>query len=354
MIRDDDRLLFASSTSLTTTTTTTSAIKIPIEDTRELADFKGITFSGYKLTDVLKQLLQSLEKSQIETSCYWVAELVCSGHFVEIWETFAYFYSKFIHGADGALAVYLGRKLAEFKIQLKMDGFQVPPLEYRNKADIRVLYSTVAYRLASCRRISTIEEVKFTKSEFEFAYMMTMLSPIPFRFSSSLSDSNLSLFGGLELPLKELFWQIEERNIVRARYWLFWIMEYAISNKSVERLGEDLIWTIWKFVVNKSRVKAEEEEEEDQMEKKMVTSLLALFKFNLQKSGKSKWTKMSHVQWNRRKFLLLFAIHLVADVHLLNARSESNNPDEFQQHSHMHKMMEGIYFQIRKQNRNKN
>ena len=70
---------------------------IEINDIRSSSEFKGYSFSNYKKSEVKKQFIESMLSKKIEPACYWCSELLCAGHFTELWEIILYYTAKYIH-----------------------------------------------------------------------------------------------------------------------------------------------------------------------------------------------------------------------------------------------------------------
>lgn len=54
-------------------------IEFSINDPRLKKDFKGITISGYKRTDVVNVFYNSLFNTELENACRWAVELHSTG-----------------------------------------------------------------------------------------------------------------------------------------------------------------------------------------------------------------------------------------------------------------------------------
>jgi hypothetical protein len=63
-----------------------------INDVRAPGELKGVSFSNYKKTDVKNQFIDNMLKGKVEPACYWGAELVCAGHYLELWENILYYW----------------------------------------------------------------------------------------------------------------------------------------------------------------------------------------------------------------------------------------------------------------------
>ena len=107
-----------------------------INDIRTNKDFQSFTFSNYKKSEVKKQLLNDMFKGKIENSCYWTTELICAGHFMDIWELILYYTCKHIHLGNPMLPAYINLRFQNFKEILNL-GYVNNELAMRNNDKVR-------------------------------------------------------------------------------------------------------------------------------------------------------------------------------------------------------------------------
>ena len=114
---------------------------IEINDIRTPIEFRGISFSEFKKTDVRKQLIEAMLKGKVEPACYWSAELICAGHLGDLWEIVINYMAKHIHLGNPKLAIYLKMRYENFR-NIMMQGIHISELEVRNDDKIRKLFFT--------------------------------------------------------------------------------------------------------------------------------------------------------------------------------------------------------------------
>ena len=260
-----------------------------INDMRGAAEFRGITFSKFKKTDVVKELFNSLIHSRIEPACYWSAELICAGHYGDIWETIILFYSKHIHTGNPKVAIYLELRINNFR-DLVNNGFKNEELRLRNNSRIRRLFCEIMCVLCDAKRRHSFDNIKILKD--------AMPMKAPTNDISLLKDDPDELL----IPLNEISYNINSKNCLGACHWIEWILE--LKNKSCERrmynvepkLQMDIIWPLWDLFV------LEAAKNTNKLVPKVVASLLTLFTL-----------KYSTGCVRRRKYLLYFAVSLLCD-----------------------------------------
>ena len=95
-----------------------------INDKRVISDFRNITFSNYKKNVAKKELTKTLYESKVEDSCYWSSELICAGHFSDLWDIIIIFTSRFINIGNPKLPIYLDLIFKNLKYLLVVEKLQ--------------------------------------------------------------------------------------------------------------------------------------------------------------------------------------------------------------------------------------
>ena len=296
-----------------------------INDKRSSSEFKGITFSKFQKSKVKGELINSLIKSKIEPACYWTAELICAGHYSDLWEIILMFIGRYIHLGNPKLPIYISMRFKSFK-EIISNGYAGNELSMRNNIKIRHLFAEVISVLCHSRKKHSLEAIKIEKNdEFNIADMASRLKAPAVTYVQDIFklDDPKELF----IAINEFAYHItkESKNSVSSCYWLEWILEYETLCKHKKELciGEsrqiapiqdkfknDIIWIVWEVILRECN------NTKNPLIIKIVNALLEIFSIKYS-SGVKK----------RRKFLIYFAISILTEpfdltIDIINNKKE--------------------------------
>ena len=280
-----------------------------INDIRTMQDFRISSFSKYKKTEVSKAFLQSLIDIKKENACYWCAEMVCTGMFLELWNVIINFMSKYIYIGNPQLPKYISKRIEDFK-KIVNNGYVGYELQLRNKTEIRKLFVEIVGIILSSKRKNPLSPIKLKEADFTIVVM-----------SQKFNAKDTSLLENIYLKddPKETFMAFNEfayniskmiSNSLTSCYWIEWIIEYeAICKRkkikcSCERrtfanvtskYQMSIVWILWELLLRESKLRGD-------YYHSIVKSLLDIFCLHYSPSNNKKF-----------KNLLYFAIYLLCE-----------------------------------------
>jgi hypothetical protein len=283
-----------------------------INDIRNTTHFRGVSFSNFKKNEVRAQYVQNMKKGKIEPACYWCAELICAGHYGELWETILHFVAKYIHLGNPKLVIYLERRFHIFRNIVSQDHL-INELQLRNQNNIRKLFAEVTTILCMSSKKPSIEPVKINRAEeFDITQMTDRLKAPSIEYISNIflpKDPK-----ELMIPLNEFAYNVsfDCKNMATACYWIEWTMEFEVicrkrkepcvcvsrTEYNIDRkYSTDIIWMIWDVLLEYSN------KTNDSYIIQIMNSLVDLF-----------CIKYTQGTPKKRRYLLYFAVSLLTET----------------------------------------
>ena len=274
-----------------------------INDTRTQDELKLISFSNYKKTSVCSELTKSIINGKLEESSNWVAELVCSGHFIDIWEIIISIISRNIHIGNPKLPIYISLRISEFKDIV--NGYTNNILGLRNNGRIRILFSEIITILCESSKKHAIKsDIRISKDDLILANIQDKLNAPDFTQTECFmpgDPKDLIIFSN------EFAYTLKSKNMLMSCYWVDWLIEYSVKVSKIEprycpdvhkSSQTDTIWLVWSILIEQVNLT------NDKLSVKIIDSLKKIFCLKYSKGVSRK-----------RKYLIYFAITIITDLY---------------------------------------
>jgi hypothetical protein len=296
-----------------------------IDDVREEPEFRDITFSEFKKTDGKKAFAKAMVDGSTEEAMYWCGELVCAGHYLDIWDTVMTVVSRHIHTGNPKLPILVASKYELFraKIEPYISGGMF--LKSRNDTAIRDLFCELVVCVCLSSKRRTVSAVKINKQIcFELPDISARIRAPSTRYIESIFDEDDP--NELHAASNEFAFHIstESGDLLEACYWVEWIIavtaRYKQARQPLEcvsrqtlpteyKFQKEPIGIIWICLINECK------ERRDKLTTSIIDALMRLF-----------YVRYTPGVVGRRKFLIYMAVDLIVDVYSKKTPLVSNRP----------------------------
>ena len=282
-----------------------------INDSRTTTDFRQLTFSKFSRSRVKKELFKAIHNNTIEPACYWSVELICAGHFNDIWNIIIHYMSKHIHIANPKLPIYLSIRFQAFK-NIVTTGYLDNELYLRNNEKIRKIFAEIICIICNSRKKHAFENYSIKDDkEFDITNMTYRLKAPSIQYAHKIfrKDDPKELF----IAINEFMYQISSkvRDPTNACYWFEWLSKFETISKNKklrcdcerrtfvpvqDKFQMDVVWLIWDALLNEAKKKLNSSYE------KIIKALLELYCIKYNNSAK-----------NSKRYLVYAAINFITE-----------------------------------------
>ena len=258
-----------------------------INDVRLVVSFKKNSFSKYTLSEVNTIFKQMIMKEKIEESCYWAAELFCSGYLEKIYEFFLILFCKNINTSNPELIYRLYKRYNTYLELSKSNSYKelINDQSIRNQlCELSVLFCKSIkhkpYKLPSITNEDLTLKMVTTKSVCKDYSLITNY------IKNGDGDE-------LKICMSELCHSIHTKQFRTCCYWVCWInyfeklflkknKEYVCGYRDISNIEEkykkDYIWFIWDIIIDNC----------DDKSSIYIQSLHQFYKYKYTKAKKNK------------------------------------------------------------------
>jgi len=200
-------------------------LQYPIQDSRKANEFSQITFSGYKKSEVKKNLIKNILAGKIESGCFWSAEYICAGHFAELWDIFITIMSKNIHAGNPKLPIYIFMRYNDFRKKANATKLG-DVITLRNDKVMRKLFCEVICVLCFSNQKHALTRVKIDIPELNIVDFPERLQAKRKNLAKEFYKGNDS--SEIYIAVNEFVHHLtsNNKNTLMACYWVEWTMKY--------------------------------------------------------------------------------------------------------------------------------